>query len=170
MISRECVRAVVRREIPDRAPMDLWGTDSRMATDYYKKWRSISASKPWESASARAPLRNMRTTAFPTSSALTSATSATSGTIFEQCQYLRGTENFFIDLYMESTNQGVKSVAPDTLVLQAAGIRSGEDVYNAICSGAEGTGATSGIVAKPDPCGALQEMIEALDRARQKRR
>ena len=72
--------------------------------------------------------------------------------------------------YMESTNQGVKSVAPDTLVLQAAGISSGEDVYNAICSGAEGTGATSGIVAKPDPCGALQEMIEALDRARQKRR
>lgn len=36
MTSRERVRAVLRREIPDRVPMDLWGTDSRMSTEYYK--------------------------------------------------------------------------------------------------------------------------------------
>ena len=71
--------------------------------------------------------------------------------------------------YMTSTNDAVKSVSPDTLVLQAAGISTGENVYAAIHSGADGTGATSGIVAKDDPCAALREMIEALDRARRER-
>lgn len=68
--------------------------------------------------------------------------------------------------YMESTNQAVKEVSPDTMVLQAAGISSGENVYNAIASGADGTGGTSGIVAKPDPQAALSEMIAALVRAK----
>lgn len=36
MTSRERVRAVLNREIPDRVPMDLWGSDSRMSTEYYK--------------------------------------------------------------------------------------------------------------------------------------
>lgn len=36
MNSRERVRAVLRREIPDRVPMDLWGTDSRMNTEFYE--------------------------------------------------------------------------------------------------------------------------------------
>lgn len=72
--------------------------------------------------------------------------------------------------YMESTNRAVKSVSPKTLVLQAAGISSGANVYDAIRSGADGTGGTSGIVAKPDPAAALQEMIEALDKARNEER
>lgn len=71
--------------------------------------------------------------------------------------------------YMSSTNTAVKDISPHTLVLQAAGISTGENVYQAICSGADGTGATSGIVAKADPQAALQEMIEALDRARRER-
>lgn len=68
--------------------------------------------------------------------------------------------------YMTSTNAAVKSVSAHTLVLQAAGISSGENVYHAIMSGADGTGGTSGIVAKEDPFAALTEMIEALHRAR----
>lgn len=72
--------------------------------------------------------------------------------------------------YMAATNQAVKSVSPHTLVLQAAGISSGENVYAAIHSGADGTGGTSGIVAKPDPRAALLEMIEALDKARKEER
>ena len=35
MTSRERVRAVLRGEVPDRVPMDLWGTDSRMNTEFY---------------------------------------------------------------------------------------------------------------------------------------
>lgn len=67
--------------------------------------------------------------------------------------------------YMESTNRAVKEVSPDTLVLQAAGISTGEDVYQAILAGADGTGATSGIVAAADPYQAAKEMIEALAKA-----
>lgn len=67
--------------------------------------------------------------------------------------------------YMKATNEAVKSVSPDTLVLQAAGISNGENVYAAIMSGADGTGATSGIVAAADPFAALKEMMEALNKA-----
>ena len=68
--------------------------------------------------------------------------------------------------YMEATRRAVKEISPDTLVLQAAGISTGDDVYQAIMSGADGTGATSGIVAAADPYQAMKEMIEALARAR----
>ena len=68
--------------------------------------------------------------------------------------------------YMEATRRAVKEVSPDTLVLQAAGISTGDDVYQAIMSGADGTGATSGIVAAADPYQAMKEMIEALAKAR----
>ncbi len=67
--------------------------------------------------------------------------------------------------YKAQTNQAVKSVSPNTLVLQAAGISTGQDVYEAITSGADGTGATSGITAAKDPMAALEEMIEWLDKA-----
>lgn len=68
--------------------------------------------------------------------------------------------------YMTATNEAVKSAAPDTLVLQAAGISTGQNVYDAIMSGADGTGGTSGIVAASDPFAALDEMFEYLDKAR----
>ena len=70
--------------------------------------------------------------------------------------------------YMTSTNEAVKSVSPTTRVLQAAGISNCQNVYDAIMSGADGTGGTSGIVAAKDPFATLTEMIEALDRARSK--
>ena len=57
-------------------------------------------------------------------------------------------------------------MSPSTKVLQAAGISSGQNVYDAIRYGADGTGGTSGIVAAADPFATLDEMFEALDRAR----
>lgn len=72
--------------------------------------------------------------------------------------------------YMTATNEAVKSVSSETMVLQAAGISTGENVYDALMSGAEGTGGTSGIVAAPDPFKALDEMIQAVDRARKDRK
>lgn len=68
--------------------------------------------------------------------------------------------------YMRASTEAVKAVSPDTLVLQAAGIHSGQNVYDAIKYGADGTGGTSGIVAADDPFATLDEMFAALDKAR----
>lgn len=68
--------------------------------------------------------------------------------------------------YMRSSTEAVKAVSPNTLVLQAAGIHNGQNVYDAIRYGADGTGGTSGIVAADDPFATLDEMFAALDRAR----
>lgn len=68
--------------------------------------------------------------------------------------------------YMRSSTEAVRAVSPNTKVLQAAGISTGENVYDAIKYGADGTGGTSGIVAADDPFAKLDEMFEALDRAR----
>ena len=64
--------------------------------------------------------------------------------------------------YKRLTNEYVRAVSPDTLVVQAAGISTDKDVYDAILSGADGTGATSGIVAAPDPVLAMRSMVKAL--------
>lgn len=71
--------------------------------------------------------------------------------------------------YIEKTNRAVKETNSDVLVLQAAGISTGEDVYQVLLWGADGTGATSGIVTKSDPIQALNEMIQAVVRARDER-
>lgn len=80
---------------------------------------------------------------------------------------LIGTGNASDANYMKSTNEAVKSVSPSTFVLQAAGISSGQNVYDAILLGADGTGGTSGIVAAQDPFKTLDEMFAALAQARE---
>lgn len=79
---------------------------------------------------------------------------------------LIGTGKVSDENYMVTTNNAVKGVSPNTLVLQAAGISSGKNVYDAIMTGADGTGGTSGIVCATDPLKALEEMMEAMDKAR----
>lgn len=79
---------------------------------------------------------------------------------------LIGTGKVSGDDYMRSTNEAVRDESANTLVLQAAGISNGKNVYDAIRSGADGTGATSGIVAAKDPVEAMREMIAALAQAR----
>ena len=69
--------------------------------------------------------------------------------------------------YMKATNEAVKSVCPKTKVLQAAGISTAQNVYDAIVIGADGTGGTSGIVCAKDPKETLTQMIEALVKARE---
>jgi len=75
---------------------------------------------------------------------------------------LIGTGNASDSEYKGRTNDSVRAVSPNTLVLQAAGISTDRDVYDAILSGADGTGATSGIVAAPDPVAAMRSMVKAL--------
>ncbi len=68
--------------------------------------------------------------------------------------------------YIRQSTAAVKEVSPKTMVLQAAGISTGQDVYDAIIYGGDATGGTSGIVAAADPFAVLDEMFEALDRVR----
>ena len=84
---------------------------------------------------------------------------------------LIGTGNASDSEYKGRTNDSVRAVSPNTLVLQAAGISTDRDVYDAILSGADGTGATSGIVAAPDPVLAMRSMVKAMcEAAKEKQR
>lgn len=68
--------------------------------------------------------------------------------------------------YMKETNEAVLKISPDTLVVQGAGISTGDDIYNAIMCGSDGSGATSGITCSKDPKATIKEMMEAVVRAK----
>lgn len=67
--------------------------------------------------------------------------------------------------YVGASIRAVKEVDPDILVLQGAGISSGEDVYRVIRAGAEATGSSSGIACAADREAMADEMIGAVRRA-----
>lgn len=75
---------------------------------------------------------------------------------------LIGTGKTSDDDYMKKTQTIIRTISPQTLVLQAAGISSAKDVKNALDMGADGTGGTSGIVCAVNPEEMLTEMIEEL--------
>ena len=56
-------------------------------------------------------------------------------------------------------------VNPEILFLLASVVFSALDVYNIIKLGADGTGATSGIIGAPDPARMVREMAEAMAKA-----
>lgn len=64
--------------------------------------------------------------------------------------------------YMKETNEAVKRANADVLVLQAAGISTVADVKQALETGAEGTGGTSGIIGADDPVATVEDMLEEL--------
>ncbi|KHD44109.1 triose-phosphate isomerase [Streptococcus hongkongensis] len=68
--------------------------------------------------------------------------------------------------YVAQTNQAIKAINPDILVMQAAGISSAKHVYDVILAGADGTGCTSGIVTADSPEQMLTDMIQALQDAK----
>jgi len=67
--------------------------------------------------------------------------------------------------YVAAATRSVKDVNADILVLTAAGISSGEDVYNTIISGADATGSSSGIAKAKDRAAMVDEMVAAVRRA-----
>lgn len=85
--------------------------------------------------------------------------------ICEQTELI-GTGIVADDAYMDETLKAIKSVSPETWVLQGAGIKSGEDCYRSIKKGSVSAGGTSGIVCAEDPFKAAKEMVEAIVRAR----
>lgn len=185
MTSRERVRLAVAHKTADRVPMDLWGSDTRLNTNFYLRlveelgypqpgekirpgstseyedyrlsdkvqsdFRHINIGKPvgfksytddagniidewgigrkligmhpsftlhplanatiedleaynWptiQDAGRIAGLKERAKDWFENTDFAITATTATSGTIFELCQYLRGFEQFFVDMYEE---------------------------------------------------------------------
>lgn len=64
--------------------------------------------------------------------------------------------------YVRASIVAIKSINPEILVLQGAGISSGEDVYRIISAGAEATGSSSGVVKAADRAAMVDEMIQAV--------
>ena len=67
--------------------------------------------------------------------------------------------------YVKAATRAVKDVDPDILVLTAAGIANGQDVYDCIAAGADATGSSSGVAKAPDRAAMVDEMIGAVRRA-----
>ena len=67
--------------------------------------------------------------------------------------------------YVEAATKCVKDVNADILVLTAAGIANGQDVYNTIIAGADATGSSSGIAKAADRAAMVDEMIAAVRKA-----
>lgn len=78
---------------------------------------------------------------------------------------LIGTGETSDDSYIKKTNEVIKNINPNILVMQAAGISTADDVYRIISLNADGTGCTSGIVAADNPKEMLKNMISALQDA-----
>lgn len=58
---------------------------------------------------------------------------------------------------------------PSILVLQAAGVKTSEDVFRNIYAGADASGTTSGIVKADQPLAVMEQMICAVREAYDKR-
>ena len=67
--------------------------------------------------------------------------------------------------YVQAATRAVKDVDPEILVLTAAGIANGQDVYNIIAAGADATGSSSGVAKAADRAAMVDEMIGAVRRA-----
>jgi len=75
---------------------------------------------------------------------------------------LIGTGQTSDDNYILKTNEAIKNVNSNILVMQAAGISDANDVYRVISLGADGTGATSGIIKADNSEKMLKNMILAV--------
>ena len=74
--------------------------------------------------------------------------------------------------YVKAATDSVKNVNDGILVLTAAGISNGDDVYNTIIAGADATGTSSGIAklkTRSERNAMAEEMISAVRRAWDKR-
>jgi triosephosphate isomerase len=75
---------------------------------------------------------------------------------------LIGTGNAVGKEFISRTMKKIKSINPEIIVFNSAGINSPEDVRRVIMQGAEATGCTSGILKAEDPYLMMEEMIKSL--------
>lgn len=78
---------------------------------------------------------------------------------------LIGTGKTSDEEYVIATTTAIKRINPEIQVLQAAGIKSEEDVYKVIRAGADATGTTSAIMKAADPEAMVDLMIHAVRKA-----
>jgi triosephosphate isomerase len=62
-------------------------------------------------------------------------------------------------------NRRIRAIDPHVRLLHAAGIKTGQDVYDVIAAGSDGSGSSSAIALAEDPCRMFREMVEAVRRA-----
>lgn len=67
--------------------------------------------------------------------------------------------------YVKEVIEEIKKIDPAIMVEQAAGITTGQQVYDFIMAGSEAAGAASGIMNAADPLAMIDEMIAATRRA-----
>ena len=67
--------------------------------------------------------------------------------------------------YVDACIDLVKKVNPEIMVLPSAGISCGNDCYNIIMAGADGSGSSSGICKAADPAAMAEEMMAAVRKA-----
>jgi triosephosphate isomerase len=78
---------------------------------------------------------------------------------------LIGTGQVADDSYTINTVNALHEVNPEVLVMIASGVSTADDCCNVIKLGADGTGATSGILNAPSPAERIREMADAILRA-----
>lgn len=78
---------------------------------------------------------------------------------------LIGTGETADDSYIKDTIAEIRAVDPDIGIMIASGITTADDCYRVIALGADGTGATSGIIQAEHPAQRVREMCEAIVRA-----
>lgn len=84
----------------------------------------------------------------------------------EPSELIGGSGNGVSDMsYVKETIREIKSIYPDIMVEQAAGISNGMQVYEDLMAGSEGAGAASGICNAKDPIAMIDEMVAATRRA-----
>lgn len=79
---------------------------------------------------------------------------------------LIGTGQTASEAYMTQTIQKIKAVNPKVLIMIASGVSSKEDVYKVMHLGADGTGATSGIIKAKDPVLEIKAWVNAIEEAK----
>ena len=82
---------------------------------------------------------------------------------------LIGTGHVADDSYTIETVKALHEISLKVLVMIASGVSTAEDCYNVIKLGADGTGATSGILNAESPAQRVREMAEAIVRAEKDR-
>lgn len=79
---------------------------------------------------------------------------------------LIGTDEASDMSYVKETLRVIKSMFPDILVEQAAGITTGSQIYDFIMAGNDAAGSASGILKSPDPYALLDEMVYNVRKAK----
>ncbi len=72
--------------------------------------------------------------------------------------------------YVDACISLVKGINPEIMVLPSAGISCGQDCYNIIIAGADGSGSSSGICKAEDPAKMAEEMMAAVRKAYDERK